>query len=81
MPLGDTIRRLRAERAWSQRELARQAKLSGETISQIERDPDYTPALSTLGKLAKAFKLRPNQLLDADELLRLTDRKVEPRAA
>jgi transcriptional regulator with XRE-family HTH domain len=80
-PLGEKVRLLRAERAWSQRELARQAKLSHQTVNRIEREPDYVIAMSTLAKLARAFRLRPNQLLESDELLRLTERKAEPRAA
>lgn len=37
MPLPNNIKRLRHERRWSQEELARRAKLSANTVRNIER--------------------------------------------
>jgi transcriptional regulator with XRE-family HTH domain len=80
--LSETIRRLRAERLWSQRELAKQAGVSPTTISKIEGDdPAYDPSLGTLAKLARALRVRPNALLSPDELEALAQKKIQARAA
>jgi transcriptional regulator with XRE-family HTH domain len=79
MALSDTVRRLRAEQAWSQRELARRAKLSNQTIVNVENGRD--PSMATLGKLARAFGVRPNALLSTGELEKLAQKKIEARAA
>ncbi len=81
MALSDTVRRLRAERAWSQRELARQAGISHQTVVNVEAEPDYSPSLATLGKLAKAFKVRPNALMSVADLEALAQKKIHARAA
>jgi DNA-binding XRE family transcriptional regulator len=81
MALRETVRRLRAERAWSQRELARQAGVSHQTVVNVEGELDYVPSLGTLGKLAKAFKVRPNALMSVAELEALAQKKIQARAA
>jgi DNA-binding XRE family transcriptional regulator len=80
MALSDTLRRLRAENAWSQRELARQAGLSNQTIVNIESGRG-DPSMATIAKLAKAFKVRPNALMSTAELEALTQKKIQARAA
>jgi transcriptional regulator with XRE-family HTH domain len=72
--LSDTVRRLRLEHAWSQRELARQAGLSYMTVINVEAGKD--PSLGTLAKLAKAFRVRPTALLTPEDLEALAQKKV-----
>ncbi len=55
--------RLREQRGWSQRELAKHSKISHVTIARIETGM-YDPRLSTLRHLAKALKVRMADLLN-----------------
>jgi transcriptional regulator with XRE-family HTH domain len=82
MPLSDAVRRLRLERAWSKRELARQAEVSYMTVWKVEsNDAEYEPSLRTLARLAKALGVRPTALMSTAELEQLGQKKVEARAA
>lgn len=79
---GARVRMLRDRRALSQQELAREAGLSTETISRIER-ARYHPTLDTMVKIAKAFGLTlvgllEDQLDRPDELAVLI-RELPPR--
>jgi transcriptional regulator with XRE-family HTH domain len=60
------LKRLRASRlkkALTQEDLAKLAGVSRQTVTRLENgDPNVSPG--TLRKLAKALKVRPNQLLD-----------------
>ena len=62
-PLGDRIRRLRAERELQQRQLAEKAGLTPSMVSQIESGR-LTPSLNTLGKIAAAFGVPIASLFD-----------------
>ena len=62
-PLGDRIRRLRAERELQQRQLAEKADLTPSMVSQIESGR-LTPSLHTLGKIAAAFGVPIAALFD-----------------
>ena len=59
---GATIKRLREQRAWSQPDLAKAAKLPVRTIGRIERS-EVDVRLGTLSKIAKALRKRPRDLL------------------
>lgn len=55
--LGEKLRQLRSERNISQRDLARMAGLSPNSVSLIERD-ETSPSVSTLQSLASALNVR-----------------------
>lgn len=55
--LGEKLRQLRRERNISQRDLARMASLSPNSISLIERD-ETSPSVATLQSLATALSIR-----------------------
>lgn len=55
--LGDKLRQLRSERNISQRDLAKMAGLSPNSISLIERD-ETSPSVATLQSLASALNIR-----------------------
>jgi len=55
--LGEKLRQLRSERSISQRDLARLAGLSPNSISLIERD-ETSPSVATLQSLATALNIR-----------------------
>jgi len=57
LSLGAKLRQLRSERNISQRDLARLAGLSPNSISLIERD-ETSPSVATLQSLAAALKIR-----------------------
>lgn len=65
--LSDSLRRLRAERGLSLRELARQARVSPDTVSQLERGSSE-PTLDTLLRLQAVLKLPSLELLLAGQL-------------
>lgn len=60
--LGHRVRMLRAERDWSLKDLADATKLSVSQISSIERGV-HLPSMESLLAIARAFTLRPSQLL------------------
>ncbi len=60
--LGSTLRRVRAQRGWSQEKLAELAGLDRSYVGQIERAV-VSPTLSTLEKLASALQLPPSELI------------------
>jgi len=59
---GPVIRRLRAERGWSQEHLAEQADLNRSYVGEIERG-DAMPSLETADKLAQALGTRLSELI------------------
>ena len=63
--LGDKLRQLRSERNISQRDLARLAGLSPNSISLIERD-ETSPSVSTLQSLAAALKIRMSYFFEEE---------------
>jgi transcriptional regulator with XRE-family HTH domain len=76
MTFGDMVRSLRAEKQWSQEELARQAGVSQPVIAGIE-DGTTKPQnlrVSTVAGLAKAFAV------SAESLMRVAGLAPEPPA-
>ena len=59
--IGDRLKRLRNERYFSQRELAKAAVLSPATIFKLENDL-AEPYPSTIRKLAQALEVAPSAL-------------------
>lgn len=60
--VGDSIKQLREQHAWFQRDLAKAARLPLRTIGRIERG-EVDVRLSTLTKIAKALRKQPKDLL------------------
>jgi len=63
--IGDSLRTLRQEKFFSQRELARAARLSPATILKLETNR-AEPHPKTIRKLAKALGVEPSQLVSRD---------------
>ena len=63
--LGEKLRQLRNERNISQRDLARQAGLSPNSISLIERD-ETSPSVATLQSLATALNIRMSYFFEEE---------------
>ena len=64
---GDAVRRLRAERGYSQEVLAERARLNADFLGFIERG-DNLPTLATILQLARALGVKPSTILkDFDE--------------
>jgi transcriptional regulator with XRE-family HTH domain len=63
--LGDKLRKLRSERNISQRDLARLAGLSPNSISLIERD-ETSPSVATLQSLATALNIRMSYFFEEE---------------
>lgn len=59
---GKRVRELRRERGWSQEQLAEAAGMNWLQVGHIERGSS-DPKLSTIVKLAKAFRIHPADLL------------------
>ena len=64
--LGPRLRSLRKERDLSQRDLARQAGISANAISLIERN-EISPSVATLHRLATALNVKLSYFLEGDE--------------
>jgi transcriptional regulator with XRE-family HTH domain len=69
MSFGETVRRLRKERRWTQQELGAKAGFPPGTISHIENGRNDNPTQETLDKLARALGISVGQLLGEDDLL------------
>ena len=63
--LGEKLRQLRSERNISQRDLAKLAGLSPNSISLIERD-ETSPSVSTLQSLAAALNIRMSYFFEEE---------------
>lgn len=63
--IGEKLRKLRSERSISQRDLARLAKLSPNSISLIERD-ETSPSVATLQSLANALNVRMSYFFEEE---------------
>jgi transcriptional regulator with XRE-family HTH domain len=61
--LARNLVKLRAERGWSQEDLAYEAGLHRTYVSGIEREV-RNPTIGIVERLAKALKVRPGDLLD-----------------
>ena len=61
----NTVRELRAERHWSQAELAERLGVSRQTVNAIETEK-YDPSLPLAFKIAKLFKLSIEKIFEPD---------------
>jgi XRE family transcriptional regulator, regulator of sulfur utilization len=59
---GETVRRLRAERGYTQEVLAERAKLNADFLGFIERG-DNLPTLATVLQLARALDVKPSMMI------------------
>ena len=64
--LAINLRKQRAEKAWSQEELAHRADINRTYISDIERCR-YSATVDMIDRLARAFKVEPAELLRRPE--------------
>ncbi len=60
------LRVLRAERRWSQAELAERLGVSRQTVNAVETEK-YEPSLTLAFKMAKLFSLRIEDIFAPDE--------------
>lgn len=60
---GDTVRRLRREKQWSQEELAERANVHLNFVGRLERGQIVSPELISILKLAIALEVGPSMLL------------------
>lgn len=65
MSLGLKIRELRAERDWTQNELAKRSGIDRGYLASIETDKVANPFVNIFLKLARAFNIRPEELYQA----------------
>ena len=65
--IGERVENVRRLRMWTQARLAREAGLSPTTVSGIETGKIGRPHFGTLGKLALALGVAPEELLDSRE--------------
>ena len=63
--IGERVQSIRRLRMWTQTRLAREAGVSPTTISGIETGKIVRPHFGTLGKLARALRVAPEELLDS----------------
>ena len=61
--IGNSVRKLREGRFWTQEKLAGEAGMSQKQISQIERN-QVEPRFSTVTKLAEVLGVEPTDLVD-----------------
>jgi transcriptional regulator with XRE-family HTH domain len=62
MTFGALIYELRVQRGWTQTQLARLAGITGNQVSNIEREVTLLPNVETVERLARAFGVRPEEL-------------------
>lgn len=70
MTFAENLRRLRVDRFFSQRELARQAGLHPVTLTRLEAGAT-SPSSRTVRGLAQALGVRPRDLTTPDEVAEL----------
>ena len=61
---GERLQNIRRLRMWTQARLAQEAGVSPTTVSGIETGKIERPHFDTLGKLARALGVAPDELLD-----------------
>ncbi len=64
--MNNRLRVLRAERSWSQAELAGRLGVSRQTVNAVETGK-YDPGLPLAFKVARLFELRIEDIFDPDE--------------
>jgi transcriptional regulator with XRE-family HTH domain len=67
--IGERVQNVRRLRMWTQARLAKEAGVSPTTVSGIETGKIGRPHFGTLGKLARALGVAPEELLDSREPL------------
>ena len=67
--IGKRVQNVRRLRMWTQARLAKEAGVSPTTVSGIETGKIGRPHFGTLGKLALALRVAPEELLDSREPL------------
>lgn len=60
------LRVLRAERDWSQADLAERLEVSRQTVNAIETEK-YDPSLPLAFKIAQLFEMRIEEIFSADD--------------
>ncbi len=65
VPVKNRLKVLRAERGWSQADLADRLEVSRQSINAIETGK-YDPSLPLAFKIARIFDLQIEQIFDAD---------------
>ena len=65
--IGERVLNIRLMRMWTQARLAKEAGVSPTTVSAIETGKIGRPHFGTLGKLARALDVAPEELLDTRE--------------
>jgi transcriptional regulator with XRE-family HTH domain len=65
--IGERVQNVRRLRMWTQARLAREAGVSPTTVSAIETGKIGRPHFGTLGKLAGALRVAPEELLGSRE--------------
>jgi transcriptional regulator with XRE-family HTH domain len=63
--IGERVQNVRRLRMWTQARLAREAGVSPTTISGIETGKIGRPHFGTLGKVARALRVAPEELLES----------------
>ncbi len=66
VPVKNRLKVLRAERGWSQADLADRLEVSRQSINAIETGK-YDPSLPLAFKIARIFGLQIEQIFDADQ--------------
>jgi len=83
--IGDRIRKLRKEKSYTQRELAKMADIDFTYLSKIENDlPGYHPSEDVIHRLAKLLSADPEELvLLAEKIPKTIQRAMakNPKAA
>jgi transcriptional regulator with XRE-family HTH domain len=65
--IGERVQDVRRLRMWTQARLAREAEVSPTTVSAIETGKIGRPHFGTIGKLARALRVAPEELLGSRE--------------
>ena len=65
--IGERVQNVRRLRMWTQARLAKEAGVSPTTVSGIETGKIRRPHFGTIGKLALALRVAPEELLDSRE--------------
>ena len=73
--VGESIRRLRQERGWTQVELAERAALSPNYVARLERG-ELSPSFFVACRIAEAFEVALEWMLGAKPAARTTKRRI-----
>ncbi len=62
--LSEVLKRFREAKGWTQRDLAKRAKITAGYIAQLEVGARKNPSLAVLRRLARAFRVPVTELLE-----------------